>query len=154
MIFDVPLKPQCYVDYFYGKDGELEKNLGELEISFSAVLNEIEKKNSLYIDSEKIEILYLFVCVQLARTKQASDSLNERSSKLFKTVFKQKAEDEGIDLSLINVETNEAIKHSLRFHIQYFPILLDLDVRLLTNETSQEFILSDNPVVSYNSSFI
>ena len=90
------------------------------------------------------------MCVQLGRTKQASDSLNERSSKLFKTVFKQKAVDDVIDLSSFDIELNEAVKHSLRFHLQYFRILLDLDVRLLINQTSQEFILSDNPVVTYN----
>lgn len=149
-INNVPLKPQCYEDYFYGKDGELEKNLGELETSFSKIIKEIEDQHSLDIDDEKLDILYLFACIQLARTKQASDSLNERSSKLFKTIFKQKAEEDGIDLSSFDIEINEAIKHSIRFNLQYFPILLDLDIRLLKNQTSQEFVLSDNPVVSYN----
>ena len=149
-IHNVPLKKQCYEDYFYGKDGELEKSLGEMETEISSLISKISSTASLNFEIEEIVKLYLFICIQLARTKQASDSLNETSNKLFKAVFEQKAIEDKIDLTSFDLILNEAVKHSISFHLQHFPILLDLDIRLLINETSTDFILSDNPVVAYN----
>jgi hypothetical protein len=71
---------------------------------------------------------------------------------MFKHTFKEKIESEleGINLDDYIIGIKDVAQYSLSMVTQYYPLLLDLGYKLLTNKTEVEFVTSDNPVVMYN----
>jgi len=153
-IISANLKHQCYKDYFYGKDLKVEKALGLVEGQISEIFKLIDKYQSPPPHgTDDYLTLVIYILMQYGRTAYSADALDEMSDKLMKHIFKQKAENEGIDLSKIKIGIKESAQYSLGITSQMYPIFLDLDCKLILNETNTEFVTSDAPVVMYNQLF-
>ena len=144
-------------NYFYDKDNVVENFLAlYIEGPASKVLNVIrgESFEPLCLDGQ-ISILR-FIMVQLSRTPSAlSTSLNTLQT-LMDDVIKQ--------LGTLNgfcEEITDNIKFSLNdpkdlLRMQTLdsvleaPILIDLKWNFLINNTDNDFVISDNPVIHYN----
>ncbi len=148
------LKHQCYKDYFYGKQLEVEKALGIVEGQAARILRLIDHyKSPPPFGSEEHLTLVLYMVMQYGRTAYSADALDEMNDKMMKHVFGPKAEAEGIDLSKFTIGIKDSAQYSLGLVTQFYPLLLDLDCKLLLNDTKVEFVTSDNPVVLYNQLF-
>jgi hypothetical protein len=149
-VISANLRNQCYRDYFYGRDPDFEHALGGIEGEAASIFNRIAETNALPDNLDERLILLIFVLMQSARTAHAADQLNEMSDKLFKEIYRDHASLEGIDLDLVNIWMAEPARYALTIATQHYPVLVDLEVRLLVNNTGEGFITSDNPVILYN----
>lgn len=148
------LKNQCYEDYFYGKELAVEKALGMVEDHASKILKLIDEyKIQPPLDGEDHITLVLYMLMQYGRTAYTADALDDVNDKMMKYLFGPQAEKEGIDLSKFTIGIKDSAKFSLGLITPLYPLLLDLDCKLLLNETNIDFITSDNPVVLYNQLF-
>ncbi len=149
------LKNQCYKDYFYGKELTIEKALGTVEGHASRILKQIDKfQVQPRIGSEEHLMLVLYILMQSGRTAYTADAFDEIIDKMMKYLFEPKAKQEGIDLSKVTIGIKDPANFSLGSIAKFYPLLLDLNCKLLQNETSVDFITSDNPVVLYNQLFM
>ncbi|EHK9046158.1 DUF4238 domain-containing protein, partial [Vibrio vulnificus] len=139
LVKTAPIKNQCSKNYFYGEDLVLEKALQPIEGRFSAMVRTIEEPN--YILNEKDEaFLKQFWLLQYLRTEAASRrnvELTEGMSQVTGTT----------DFKL---EIKDAVQQSMRsfFDVKY--TVSDLKVCLVKNNTSTDFITSDDPAVLTN----
>lgn len=138
---DASLKHQCYSDYLYGKNPFFEKNLSQIESDFSKLLSDIDTIGTLPppFSEDHIVMLYM-ILIQDGRTQYAADSLKETNDKIS---------------SLTGQIYNEysfytAAEYSTSIHLTMYPILLDLNARLVINNTQEEFITSDCPIIKIN----
>jgi Protein of unknown function (DUF4238) len=144
------LKNQAYKDYFYGKDGQIENELGKLETEVSKVFKKIIEE--FYIPtylSESHLILLIFTIFLAVRTEYSADKQNEILDKVVKTIFKNdpRVKDE---LDKIVIEHTNPSAFILSIVAKIMPITFDLKYKLIVNKTACPFITSDNPVIRYN----
>lgn len=153
-ILSAKLRSQCYKDYFYGTELLIEHTLGTVEARLSKIFRLIDQYKCPPINgSEDRLLLLLYIIIQYSRTKYSADSINELTDKLFKQIFREKAEAEGVDLTKGQIGITNAPQFSLGLSVQCLPLLIDLECKILNNHTEVEFVTSDNPVVLYNQLF-
>jgi len=153
-VISANLKNQCYKNYFYGKELKVEEALGNIEGHTAGIFRRIDQHGfpPPQVSGEYLTLV-LYVLMQYGRTAYSADALDEMNDKMIKHLFGPKAEQEGIDLSKFSIGIKDAAQYSLGITTQFYPLLLDMDCKLLVNETDVEFITSDNPVVLYNQLF-
>ncbi|GLH64474.1 MULTISPECIES: DUF4238 domain-containing protein [Bacillaceae] len=144
------LKNQAYKDYFYGKDGEIESELGKIETEASKIFNKIIEE--CYVPtylSESHIVLLIFTIFLAVRTEYSADTQNEILDKMVKTIFKDdpRVKDE---LDKIVIEYTNPSAFILSIVASIIPITFDLKYKLIVNNTDCLFITSDNPVIRYN----
>lgn len=149
------LANQCYRNYFYGTEPDIERQLGVLENEASRILREIEESNILPTDSptkasEDLTTLFLFVIMQGVRTAQFADQVDELNNAMIQRALGAETNAQTIDASEFKIGQKEPALIAMSIALAHYPLLLDLDIRLLINRTSEGFITSDNPVVMYN----
>ncbi|MBB5441595.1 MULTISPECIES: DUF4238 domain-containing protein [unclassified Paraburkholderia] len=149
-VLSANLANQCYRDYFYGKEPDFEHALGLLESEAAGLLKTIGETNSLSEKyNDRISLMF-FILLQSARTELIAEELNDMTDKFFKHVFADRAKADGIDINDYQMVMQEPARLTLQMAAENYPMLLDLDFRLLLNSTKEGFITSDNPVVFYN----
>jgi len=148
------LKNQCYKDYFYGKELEIEKALGKIEGEAAAIFNLIDQYQFPPPNNSQGYItLILYILIQYGRTTYSADSLDEMTDKLMKHLLKEQAEAEGIEIDRVRIGVENPASYSLGMILLSHPLMLDLGCKVLINKTSVDFVTSDNPVVLYNQLF-
>jgi hypothetical protein len=153
-IISAKLRSQCCKDYFYGKELLIEHTLGNVEAKLANIFRLIDYYKCPPINgTEDRLLLLLYVLIQYSRTKYSADSINELNDKVFKQIFREKADADGIDLTGVQIGIKNAPQFSLGTSVQCLPLLLDLECKILNNNTKVEFVTSDNPVVLYNQLF-
>ena len=147
------IKDQCCKDYLYGKDGQAEKALRDIETASSAIIREIISTHKLppLFSAEHIALM-IFVLIQNARTLNATDELNEVTDKVIKHLFVRykRGQIKQQDLDRVKLQYDNAALQRISHAVEVYPLILDLVLFLLVNNTGRRFITSDNPVVLYN----
>jgi len=145
------LKTQGARNFFYGKDGKVEDFLSKVEGKMSKVINSIVQTQLLpkKTDETYLELLHFVGLTNLRNPaiidlfeKILPQALRERTQELDDKTdayehFPDMAHDMVVEVALTNVA-----------HI--IECIVDLDYRLLINQTKRPFIGSDFPVVRYN----
>jgi hypothetical protein len=134
---------QCSKNYFYGRDSSLDEFVSLFEGSMKYLLDAIVKQRTLpTVGTNDHIMLLMFVLVMQARTLAAKQQQLAREKAVLKAV-----DERGLDKPMV-----EHIPHNAQLFVAslMYPAILDLTMAILVNETNQEFITSDNPVVSYN----
>ena len=150
-IYSANLKNQCYRDYFYGKQLELEDALGDIEGAAASVMKKAEECHMLPLPmTPEHFVLIVYLLTQFGRTKFAVSAVDETFDRLMKHIFQERAAAEKIDMEKFVIRINDAVQLSLKTYLQGYPLLLDLGYKLLVNKTNVEYVTSDNPVVFYN----
>ena len=151
-ILSANLRNQCYEDYSYGKNNEVENILADIEGETSNILNNINCFDP--YNSDKYEILLLYIITQFFRSKYTWDEMNELYDKLSGYFSQFSPMEEGIPINdFVNITKahRETIpEDTVMMAFFGFRYSLDLDMKLLINRTETEFITSDNPVILYN----
>lgn len=147
---DAKLKTQGSKPYFYGKDGNIEDALSELENIYAKVLKDIittakvPNKNSL-----ERYLLFQFSVLMSIRNPILPRNIDD-SFKAMSEILKSKGP---CDLGMLkSLETNreESLKMGFQNIFLYTNFCLDLEIKLFRNRTNVPFIISDNPIVKYN----
>lgn len=150
---DAPIKGQCCKDYLYGKDGQAEKALDDIETATSNIIKKIISTHKLppRFSAEHIALM-IFVLIQNARTLNAAAELNAMTDKVVKNLFirHKKGQIKQEDLDRVKVQYDNAVLQRISHAVEVYPLVMDLEIFLLVNNTGRRFITSDNPVVLYN----
>lgn len=151
---DAGLKEQCYRDYFYGREPDLEDALAEMEGEAARLLVDADPDRLESLTTRDLFRLKRFVFYQQMRTASAADHLDEMLDGFMKALlasnpdFHERYSKE--DLDLIRVRWTDAPLQALATAERHMPLLLDLDLRFLVSGAPNQFVISDHPVVAYN----
>ncbi|HDR9272399.1 TPA: DUF4238 domain-containing protein [Burkholderia vietnamiensis] len=150
VIPNAPIKNQCYRDYFYGREPDFEHALGIAEGRASSIFKEIAANNRLSDSPMDMFDLLLYVMAQHGRTSKAVERINDMTNQFTKHVMQSWMKERGIDSDAFSIGIRDAARYATSMTLSLYPLLLDLDVRLLLNNTDEDFIAADDPVVEYN----
>lgn len=150
-IKNAPIKGQCCRDYFYGKIPENEKSL-------SAVEGEIAKLFRLINEQVRLPhhftaghfLLCFYIATQAGRTQYAADALNAFTDGMMREILKHDSSITQEMLAQVRFGYDDPALISIRQGALHFPLIMDLECRVLLAPRGTEFITSDNPVVKYN----
>jgi hypothetical protein len=151
LIRQASLKHQCYKDYFYGRDSELENSFEKIEQRSVRVLRQMTETKTLpRQDSDDYQMFLVFVSTLVSRTVYAAQSSQELAKKhnhALHSLQNVKVEPPAL---MPEVNLKDGVRSALAAGIGAFSSLLELSARLLINKTDEPFMTSDNPVVLYN----
>lgn len=152
-IADASISSQCARDYFYGKNLKVETGLGKLETHFSFTISEF-CRNGVSLSDELIYNLHLFITIQNARTAKMNDLLKESARFAMQSMVDLYVQKNNIELeSKPRVCIKDIVNMVVAQSIIYAPLLRDLSIHKITNQTSVDFVTCDNPVVIVNPVF-
>lgn len=160
-----PIKHQASQDYFYTKETEqknnVENSLGKLEAMTQKVMEKVDADPCKALDKIDESTLYVFTILQLGRTVAHAHTIQNSAD----TVLRQLMKEEFLHKQSDNKKMSEDERdmYCLRFpnlggfslgiQAQMIPTCVDLEQKLLINNTGHAFVTSDNPVVLYNMFF-
>ena len=144
------IKFQASKKNYYGKDSKLEKELARIEGFIATSLAEIIKAKDLpRRNTDSHFNLLAFVVLSFLRTTVNENTLNESTDQMIKKIYgKDPNFKDEIDDWYFGFQNSSVFGVTLMADI--LPASLDLNYKLLINDTSKPFITSDNPVVKYN----
>ena len=148
------IKKQCYEDYLYGKDGNLEFTLSKCEEKWSQILESIQDRESVPLYLKKNPEIFIhiimFILIQDLRNLSSIDHIRKVIQTYTHSSTRIKY-DSNLVLSLI--EKDAAVKLNMSEINDKSFWLSDLHVKLIKNETLIPFFIGDNPIVFYNKLF-
>ena len=157
------IKNQSSGDYFYSANQNIEDTLGEIEKSAALVINKIFADCKADLSEEDSYTLYVFTFLQIGRTLDRVNVIQEKVDKFTKLFLKKYIElkresDEAVEVDGITEETIQSLKikmpmpglFSLGNHAQIINTCIDLKMKILVNKTGKAFITSDNPACMYS----
>lgn len=143
-IKNAAIKHQASENYFYSKNIEIENALAHFEEGIVDIFNKILKEHSLPSKkSAYYELLLIFISIQYNRTKFAHDDMMNVHKQMMSIIGKEFSK-------FSTLSESSWIYKKMTLALYCVEFLKDLKMKLLINNTSQEFICSDNPVVFYN----
>ncbi|OFZ53901.1 MAG: hypothetical protein A3D92_05825, partial [Bacteroidetes bacterium RIFCSPHIGHO2_02_FULL_44_7] len=149
-ILQCGIKNQSAKDYFHGREPGLEDTFGDLEnesarIISKIILSDIAPK----LHSEEHVILIVFALTLHARTLWSAEAVDEMFDKLSKATLMHDSR-VAEHLPLVNFSVKNPVSLAVSVVAVYLPLMLDLEYRLVLNQSTIPFVSSDNPVVLYN----
>jgi hypothetical protein len=150
-IKNAPIKGQCCRDYFYGKSPENEKSLSAAEGEVAQLFRFINEQVRLphYFTAGHL-LLCFHIATQAGRTQYAADAVNELTDSMMREVLKHEPNITHDMLAQVSFGYDAPALISTAQGALSFPLLMDLECRVLLAPQGAEFITSDNPVVMYN----
>ncbi|MCD6579185.1 DUF4238 domain-containing protein, partial [bacterium] len=158
---NAPIDRQCYQNYMYSDDLEVEKAITRIENVAKSIIDSIIKNHKLpKIPTDDYFALTVFILYQSARTLFSAELLNETTDKLIKMILEDHiklSRPDGItveDLEKVKVSYKQPALFILGMISQMIPLIFDLKYKLIINQTNLNFITSDNPVIFYNKYYL
>ena len=141
------VKHQCTKNYIYAtsEDLSLESDLAALEGIYGRIVTQMESTLD-KLEPEIIDILRMFVGLQYFRTDSSMTHLRD----MYKSLMFYAYEDMGFEKPDDDLSDREWMLQSLRAFLEFKGILDDLKCCVLINNTSTQFITSDNPALLFN----
>jgi|ERR1051326_3540681 hypothetical protein len=145
-ILDGNLRNQCYGNYFYGKDGHLERGFADLDGAGASLVTQILSTDKLPVLGSPDHLgLTVFIVLQRSRTQHSVETYEEAEAKFVALL----PDEQKLDYEL-HRRPLESVILPLQASLKAVPVVLDLGLHLLINNTTTEFVTSDNPVVLHN----
>lgn len=150
-IKNAPIKGQCCRDYFYGKNPESEKSISAVEGEVAQLFRIINEQVRLphYFTAGHF-LLCFHIATQAGRTQYAADAINEVTDGMMREILKHEPAVTKDMLSQVKFGYDDPALISIGLSALHYPLLMDLECRVLLAPRGSEFITSDNPVVKYN----
>lgn len=158
-----PIKNQSSGDYFYSDNQKIEDALGKMEELASEVIKKIKTNPKCRLSTREEYILYCFTFIQIGRTLDRANFIQESVNQVAKTMLKKYVElkrttDEAAEVECITDEIVDTIKvnlnkpamFSLGQHVQLINTCIDLKLKVIINNTRMPFVTSDNPACMYS----
>lgn len=150
-IENAPIKSQAQKNYFYGKDEVFEDYLGHSESRASNVIKFVKGNGNLpKIGTKDYSFLLHFVMMYAFRTKSSVTNTEEKINSGIQKFTQFDKTLSKIDFSKYRVLHPEPAAFNLAYNMDNWVITADLSLGLLKNETTTDFIISDNPFLQFN----
>jgi uncharacterized protein DUF4238 len=147
LIKDAPIKGQCARNYFYGKDGLLERALQEPESAYGAIVAKATNDPG-SITSGDLALLREFTLLQMFRPYGYVEKLMAMSDRHYADL---QAAAPGKPLPpRIMANVDQAVVMAVRYFVKTRKHVRDLETCLVLNEAQREFITSDDPAIHTN----
>lgn len=158
-----PIKNQSSGDYIYSDNQKIEDALGKMEDLASVVIKKIITDPKQVLTKEEWYTIYAYTFMQIGRTIDRANLLQETADKMAKSLLKSYAEakkkigdaaevdfitDELLDAFSVNLQ--KPAMFSLGQHAAMINTCIDLNMKVLINKTKIPFITSDNPACMYS----
>lgn len=144
------LKTQASKNFFYGSDGVIEDDLSNVEGDLSKIIKNIIDSKSVPVKNSNAHFeLLFFVTLTDLRNPVKIDGMKDSLAEMRKRLLELHPEIE-VDKFVPNPDHEELVKMHISNAIEMGVMILDLDYKLLINNTSSPFITSDFPIVKYN----
>lgn len=140
-----PVKGQCAKSYFYGKDLKIEKALQIIEGDYARVIKLVQNNSAL--SAAELQTLREFAYLQFRRTDMALQRQKMLKEDLYDTQYS------GMELSYtpkLNVSHKQMLLECIKLWIDTREIISDLEVVIVKNNSSLEFVTSDDPSICTN----
>jgi hypothetical protein len=142
---------QCSRWKFHGETDELEDALGDLEQAVAPIMRSIISGGPFPASGTDAHLyLLFFLATQRLRTHDAAERMAHQASLFVTYVAKETGRREGIDIGNARIIFNDEVAFALSAARDFYPMLNDLDSRILRISCNARFITSDNPVIFYN----
>lgn len=149
------IRGECSKDYFYGSDGYVERLLGCIEEDCAEYFRDAIRFNQ---DKDKIPnkmrcCFAAFATLQFMRTKKNNDffaNTDKEHNKILANLYERDYGPDSIPEELREKDYSTLSQTAVYSAIMLYPALNDLTCVFLDNETDEDYVLSDNPVVCQN----
>lgn len=148
LITGAPIRGQCARDFFYGKDGTLERLLQGWEGDYATIVAKASS-DPRSIDREDLAFLKEFTLLQTFRTYGYVEKVIELSEMQHSDMKAASSEGQRLPPRMVD-DVDQAVLMAVRQFIRSKDHVNDLDACLIANETRQEFITSDDPAIHTN----
>lgn len=150
-VLNASLRNQCYSSRFYGDDPSIEHALADIERAAAPVIRHILSTKRLPTPkSDDHYTLMAFTALQYARTQASAATTDAMTDGVIKAAYRDDPRIKDIDLEEIRIGFENSVLLPLSILARIIPVTLDLKLHLLVNNTTTQFMTSDNPVVLYN----
>lgn len=146
LIKGASLREQCYRDYFYGNNLEIENNLSVIEGAQANLLRAITQSKSIL--GLKLPEIPLFLAMQYGRTLRSAEDQSDRIEAMAKLYLSGSIDEDALRAVRIRVKNSSVL--STINAIKTSPLLYDLKQVLVENKTNIPFVISDHPVILTN----
>jgi len=145
------LEGQAQESYFYGKDFEREEWFGNIENQTSLILNTVVRTKELPKDkSDDSYLIWLFILLQAFRTRANVDEFNAFVDTMMKTAMKFEPQFKDFDYDTHFFAYEDATEKKLDILLNGLPMMMNMQIKLIQDNTSKQLITSDNPISKYN----
>lgn len=151
-----PIKSQCARDYFYTKNPAFEDEFGKLEGRQNQLIARIIAEEYVpEMDSPDHHALLSLIMFQAGRTATSAAHQDHLANEFGKALLRKHLEREERNdllgyLPKVNIHMPDGVIDSIGQHLAMYPLIGDMDVTLLTNNTTEDFLTSDHPVALCN----
>lgn len=151
LIFDASPRHQCVEPYFYGTDPVVEKGFGDIEGKAAALIREMLDELRLPpVRSEDAVLMLVFVLALRNRTARSAEEVKFFTDMTAKAMLRGHPQAKELDPEKWRQEPEIPVGMALQRCGMIWPVGLDLESKLIRNESNEPFITSDHPVVFYN----
>lgn len=141
---NAPLKGQCARDYFYGEDLKLEKALQSMEGYYGTVIRRLVSGSS--PSEADLSLLREFALLQYTRTDMACKRLRATEEGMDELVYSAEADQS----KRVNLSPRRIMRLSMKTYSSGREYISDLKVCIMRNETTHDFVTSDDPSIFTN----
>ncbi|RVG83979.1 DUF4238 domain-containing protein [Sinorhizobium meliloti] len=147
LIEGAPIKGQCARNYFYGKDGGIERALQDIEGAYATAVAKAAENPST-INAGDFAVLREFALLQTFRTYGHVEKLMALAERQYADI-KQAAAGRAIPLGLPE-SIEQVVFMSIRHFLEMREHVQDLEHCLIVNQSRLRFITSDDPAIHTN----
>ena len=146
------IKSQAFEPYYSGKDGTIEDALGKFEQQAAPLIDKIiSEKYVPNLGTQEHVLLQYFTLLTELRNPSLPNHLQESFSQTMKTAYSKNDEfKEFFEDHMIVFDREYLITLGMKHLDMHMAFTSDLEYKLILNETTYPFIISDNPVIKYN----
>ncbi|MBG0801254.1 DUF4238 domain-containing protein [Methylocystis sp. H4A] len=142
------IKGQCSRNFFYGKDGELERLLQSWEGNYATAVSKAMADPAL-VDEKELSDIRDFAVLQTLRTFGCI----EKNMKMFDQLegdIKLAGKGKKLPAGMEPITLEAAMRMAIAAFPKAAKSVSDLDACIVVNETAHEFITSDDPAIHSN----
>ncbi|KAF0233709.1 MAG: hypothetical protein FD177_1493 [Desulfovibrionaceae bacterium] len=151
LICQASIRGQASKDNFYDNDGTVEEYLSKIEGLFSDVIRSIIDGVCDYSSDSFQSMMKMFMINLYVRTEKMAADVERALDKIVRIVSRERvSEDMQRFLDSAMLKLNHPGTIMLNNVKSILDVIYDLDVVVLKNCTSVDFVTSDNPVAIYN----
>jgi hypothetical protein len=144
------LRDQCYEDYFYGADQCMEVAFAAQELDVANRLADLSPPRIESLTEDDALKIKLFIYYQRQRTLAEAEGTDNRIDAVFRAIASKDPTLADIEIDKYQLRMDSPQSLALEAAAGTVPLVLDLAVKFLLNDTPLGFVLSDAPVAIYN----
>jgi hypothetical protein len=140
---NAPIKGQCARDYIYGEDLELEHCLQTIEDVYGATIAKLQKDEANLTNTDMMA-LCAFTYLQYCRTDMAMQRMRQMQEGLYNIIHDGRGD---TTKPKIDLSDRAMMRDALRQFSSTYAGIVDLASCIIRNQTTSDFITSDDPAV-------